>query len=144
MTLLYALFVFLQVFIPSRTYAITGNPVKIVSLPPKSTQEATLSGLPSMSSLAVFVQNQAILRGINPNLADCIVFHESQWTNRDGDDGQSRGLWQISKIFHPEVTDACAYDYSCATKWSLNWIAQGHVEQWSTYHLYCGSLKIFQ
>lgn len=85
------------------------------------------------SDLKSYITAQAKAYGVNPTLAVWIVSHESQFDpTSKGDDGQSRGLWQISSIYHPEVTDACAFDIQCSTQWSLNWIVKGNVMQWST------------
>jgi hypothetical protein len=63
-----------------------------------------------------------------------IVSHESQDGQRmRGDDGQSRGWWMISSIYHPEASTACADDLACSTDWSLKWILAGHISQWSTW-----------
>ena len=56
----------------------------------------------------------------NPQVADWIVTHESQHhPEATGDGGESRGLWQINKAWHPEVSDTCAYNIACSTDWSL-------------------------
>jgi hypothetical protein len=90
------------------------------------------------STVKLYVEAQAKLLGVNPELAICIVTHESQFNpTRLGDDGNSRGLWQISKIYHPEVPDNVAFSEVSSTQWALNWIKQGHIRQWSTYKEYC-------
>ena len=89
---------------------------------------------PDPSYVNAYVEAQAKAVGINPVDAVWIVGHESQdGRNMTGDDGQSRGYWMISKIYHPEVSDACAYDLACSTSWSLHWILAGHISEWSTY-----------
>ena len=95
----------------------------------------------STSTVKQYVETQAKLLGVNVNLAICIVTHESQLNPKTlGDDGNSRGLWQISKIYHPEVTDAVAFSEVSSTAWSLNWIKSGHIAQWSTYKEYCNGI----
>lgn len=102
---------------------------------------------PAMSSTPQgvdgYIRQEAAQFDINPNFASCIVSHESQDTDRTGDDGNSRGYWQISKIWHPEVADSCADSLECSTDWSLAWIKAGHAKQWSTFWLYCSSTPIF-
>lgn len=94
-------------------------------------------------STADYVAAQASLYGVNPALAACIVSHESRWRpDATGDDGNSRGLWQISRIWHPEVTDAAAYSAASSTQWSLARIRAGHVGQWSTYRKYCMGIAV--
>jgi hypothetical protein len=80
-----------------------------------------------------YVLAQAKLYGVNPVKADWIVKKESQYGLRmRGDDGNSRGYWQISSIYHPEVSTACADDLKCSTAWSLKRIAAGYINEWST------------
>jgi Lysozyme like domain len=89
------------------------------------------------SAVRVYVQNAARASGVNPHIAEWIVSHESRHRpEATGDGGESRGLWQINKAWHPEVSDACAYDVMCSTGWSLNRIRAGYVDEWSTWK-YC-------
>jgi len=141
--------VFAAYKIPARTINISGNangspsnqPEIIATthaLPPSGLpNEATGAGISPItgtSSIKNYVKNEAKAYGVNPTDALWIVAHESQFDpTRTGDDGQSRGLWQISSKFHPEVGDACAYSITCSTDWSLNWILKGNISQWSTW-----------
>ena len=87
--------------------------------------------------LRAYVEGAAKARGVNPQVADWIVTHESQHhPEATGDGGESRGLWQINKAWHPEVSDACAYNVACSTDWSLQRIRAGHIVEWSTWK-YC-------
>lgn len=43
----------------------------------------------------------------------------------------SRGVFQISKWYHPEVSDECAFDTECATKWAIKKINAGQQHLWS-------------
>jgi hypothetical protein len=98
----------------------------------------------STINIPAMVSSYAQSYGINPAYASCIVSHESQWDpTKPGDDGNSRGLWQISRVWHPEVSDAVAFSPVSSTLWSLAWIKAGHWTQWSTYWLYCSSTPIF-
>ena len=75
--------------------------------------------------------------GVNPHVAEWIVSHESRHhPEATGDGGESRGLWQINKEWHPEVSDACAYNVRCSTGWSLERIRAGYANEWSTWK-YC-------
>ncbi len=58
-----------------------------------------------------------------------------------GDGEASRGLWQISKIYHPEVSDAVAFNVASSTEWSLERIRSGKVNEWSTYR-FCRTLYV--
>jgi len=87
--------------------------------------------------IRAYVEGAAKTRGVNPQVAEWIVTHESRdYPEATGDGGESRGLWQINKTWHPEVSDACAYNVTCSTDWSLGRIRAGHVDEWSTWK-YC-------
>jgi hypothetical protein len=87
--------------------------------------------------IRAYVDGAAKTRGVNPQVAEWIVTHESRHhPEATGDGGESRGLWQINKAWHPEVSDACAYNVSCSTDWSLERIRAGHIDEWSTWK-YC-------
>jgi hypothetical protein len=87
--------------------------------------------------IRAYVQAVAKANGVSPEVAEWIVTHESQHhPDATGDGGESRGLWQINKAWHPEVSDACAYNVTCSTKWSLKRIRAGYVNEWSTWK-YC-------
>jgi hypothetical protein len=112
---------------------------------PKSVSTGVIQpAIASPFDIRSFVIAQSLARGLNPALTTCIVSHESQWRpEKTGDDGQSRGLFQISRIYHPEVSDAVAFSAVSSTIWALNWIASGHIRQWSTYKLYCTGFPVF-
>jgi hypothetical protein len=98
-----------------------------------------LKAASSHQQLAVraYVKSAAKAEGVDPSVAEWIVTHESQHhPEATGDGGDSRGLWQINKAWHPEVSDACAYDVTCSTRWSLQRIHDGYVDEWSTWK-YC-------
>jgi hypothetical protein len=72
--------------------------------------------------------------GVNPVNSAWIVDHESMdGQNLSGDDGQSLGYWMISRKYHPEVSVSSSMNLVSSTAWSLNWIKQGHIDQWSTW-----------
>ena len=97
-------------------------------------------GVPAVQVVKAYVEAQAIKHGVNPNLAVWIVRHESQFNPRAKGDGEaSRGLWQISKIYHPEVTDGIAFNMASSTEWSLGRIRAGKAYEWSTYR-FCRTL----
>src|SRR5713226_3963196 len=126
-------------------------PVKVTIYESYRAQLANLSSLPAnplkvqsdrTTALAVkaYVQTQAMEYGVNPKLALWIVKHESEFNPHAKGDGEaSRGLWQISKIYHPEVSDAVAFNVASSTEWSLERIRSGKVNEWSTYR-FCKTL----
>jgi hypothetical protein len=87
-----------------------------------------------IEAVRAYVTAEAHLYGVSTTQALWILDHESQdCQNLYGDDGQSIGCWMISRVYHPEVSDACAMDLTCSTPWSLAWIKSGHANQWSTW-----------
>ncbi len=95
---------------------------------------------PAVLAVKTYVQTQAVEHGVNPTLALWIVKHESQFNPRAKGDGEaSRGLWQISRIYHPEVSDAVAFNVRSSTQWSLQRIRSGKANEWSTYR-FCRTL----
>ena len=126
-------------------------PVKVTIYKSRRTQLATLTRLPAnplklqsdrstAEQVKAYVQTQATEYGVNPRLALWIVKHESQFNPHAKGDGEaSRGLWQISRIYHPEVSDAVAFNVASSTEWSLERIRSGKVNEWSTYR-FCKTL----
>lgn len=41
-----------------------------------------------------------------------------------------RGIFQISRKWHPEVSDICAYDIRCSTEWTMQRINAGYQHEW--------------
>ena len=126
-------------------------PVKVIIYKSHRAQLAGLSrvlvdsvrlndGVPTAQAVKAYVEAQARKYGVSPNLAIWIVKHESQFNPRAKGDGEaSRGLWQISRIYHPEVSDAVAFNVASSTEWSLERIRAGKAHEWSTYH-FCRTL----
>lgn len=98
------------------------------------------TGRPTAQEVKAYVQTEAAEYGVNPKLALWIVKHESEFNPRAKGDGEaSRGLWQISRIYHPEVSDAVAFNVASSTEWSLERIRSGKANEWSTYR-FCRTL----
>lgn len=122
----------ISALIAPKTYAVAPSTTLPVNASPASSS-ASPEGF-TTSSVAEYITQQAIAYGINPIDAQWIVSHESQdGQNLSGDDGQSIGFWMISEKYHPEVGRACSLSLQCSTAWSLNWIAKGHISEWSTW-----------
>lgn len=49
----------------------------------------------------------------------------------DLDLGVSRGLYQISRRWHPEVSDAQAFDPDFAAEWAAQRFAAGYAREWT-------------
>jgi hypothetical protein len=52
-------------------------------------------------------------------------------TEAKGDGTKSRGVWQIYRPAHPEITDEQAHDLEWSTGWSLTRMKQGSWSMWS-------------
>jgi hypothetical protein len=125
--------------------ASIATPIKVTILKSHRSEAAGLTrfpggpvhfpaAVPTVREVKAYVQSRAVQRGVDPELALWIVRHESSFNPRARGDGEaSRGLWQISKIYHPEVTDAEAFDVRSSTEWSLGRIRSGNVNEWSSY-----------
>jgi hypothetical protein len=118
--------------------------VQAATKPENALGGANKQSVESSSSIKSWVDSESLKYGINPDLSNCLVGHESQWVpSKKGDDGNSRGLWQVSNIWHHEVSNAVAFDVRSSTDWSLAWIKKGHVRQWSTFSEYCLNYPVF-
>jgi hypothetical protein len=126
-------------------------PVKVIIHKSQQTRPASLAsvsanpasvpgGKTTALQVKAYIQAQAEEYGVNPKLALWIVRHESEFNPRAKGDGEaSRGLWQISRIYHPEVSDAAAFNVASSTEWSLERIRSGKANEWSTYR-FCRTL----
>jgi hypothetical protein len=128
----YVLAIIWTSFTHAAEYRVTQKPIPHSSVFQKMTYSRYQRG-----NVQAFVQSASKSAGVNPDVADWIVSHESRdHPEATGDGGVSRGLWQINKTWHPEVSNSCAYDVTCSTNWSLNRIRNGYVDEWSTWK-YC-------
>jgi hypothetical protein len=118
----------------------------LLILPAKSFEIKVSPKFSSINDVKLYVNRQASLLGLTDNqidIADFIIQHESNYCWRNGffepdikgdlDKGISRGCWQISKTYHPEVSDNCANDLECSTNWSLLRIKNSYQNDWSTW-----------
>ena len=133
-----------EVSAPQSTLNIS-SPLKVTIYKSQRTQLAGRSsspddpfrlpgGRPNVQEVKAYVRTEAVEYGVDPFVALWIVKHESSFNPRAKGDGEaSRGLWQISKIYHPEVSDAMAFNVASSTEWSLERIRSGKVNEWSTY-----------
>ena len=128
----YVLAILWTSFSHAAEYRVTGGPI-----PPSVALPGATPTPHRRLSVQAYVQSASKAAGVNPRVADWIVSHESRHhPEATGDGGESRGLWQINKAWHLEVSDACAYDVTCSTHWSLERIRTGYVDEWSTWK-YC-------
>lgn len=129
---------------PSRV-SVAPDPVRVRILKSHRTELAGLTRfpggpvhypaeVPTTRDVKAYVRSQAEEQGVDPRLALWIVKHESSFNPRaKGDGDASRGLWQISKVYHPEVSDAEAFSLTSSTEWSLGRLRAGKANEWSSY-----------
>jgi hypothetical protein len=132
---LFAVYV-LAIIGTSLAHAFEDN-VTAAPIPSSSSLHRLSSNPQGRLRIRAYVEDAAKTRGVSPQAAEWIVAHESRHhPEATGDGGESRGLWQINKAWHPEVSDACAYNVTCSTDWSLERIRAAHTDEWSTWK-YC-------
>jgi hypothetical protein len=127
--------------LPMKVIIHKRQPTRPASLASVSANPASVpGGKTNAQQVKAYIHSQAEEYGVNPKLALWIVKHESEFNPRAKGDGESsRGLWQISRIYHPEVSDAAAFNVASSTEWSLARIRSGKVNEWSTYR-FCRTL----
>lgn len=98
---------------------------------------------PSPQEIRVYIIAEGQKAGVNLQKLDWLFGHESSYCWREGfydpaikgDDGNSRGCAQISRIYHPEVTDEQANDLIFSVHWTIKQILAGKIDEWSTIRL---------
>jgi len=63
-------------------------------------------------------------------LAYCESRFDTSAINENGGHSLDRGLFQINKKYHPEVSNECAFDLTCSTKWTMMRITNGYQHEW--------------
>lgn len=92
-----------------------------------------------------------VAAGINPHQYMPATDYRLQWINAFGQtmrceagpgydpnvrgsvDPRDRGLWQINSTYHPEVTDAVAFDPIASTFWVARQWANGNATWWKCF-----------
>jgi hypothetical protein len=81
------------------------------------------------------IRAAAILEGVDPELAIRVARCESNLNpaakNVNADKSIDRGLYQINNKYHPEVTDAQAYDPNFAAHFFCQSVKSGHLAWWN-------------
>lgn len=63
--------------------------------------------------------------------------------NDNGYYGKDRGIFQINNFFHPEVSDECADNLECSTKWTMWMINSGRQHEWVCNKLVLANPKFY-
>ena len=91
----------------------------------------------STTTMPLIIGAYAHRYGVDSHVMEKVIACESQgkpWVR--GDKGRSRGLVQISDIYHPEVSDAQAFDPFFSIDFLASYLAQGKGSQWTCYRMY--------
>jgi len=107
--------------IPQPTLTIQTEEVIIKSTEAPTVEDLIIASAPDYDS-------QLLIR---------LAFLESSLNPDAVGDGfyNSRGLYQISEHYHPQVSDECAFDPVCSTQWTVRQLKAGNGHWWTQYHL---------
>lgn len=94
-----------------------------------------------------YIATEASKYGVSPELALYIWRNEGKGNlhaigdmnltcRKTGLPVRSRGGWQITECYHPEVSDECAFDLVCSTKVALPLIKKRCQQEFSTCRAY--------
>ncbi len=69
----------------------------------------------------------------NPELLIAIARAESRFDPnvRGEQDPRDRGLFQINSYYNPQVTDECAFDPWCSSRWTVQELQEGRAWKWN-------------
>jgi nitric oxide reductase large subunit len=120
----------LILFVSAKTVKIAPEKGKVLATSPSVEY--------SPEQVREYVATQAQKAGVNVQEALWVIDHESQDGKRMyGDDNQSLGYFQISRVYHPEVSVACAMDLTCSTRFFLSSVLKGKIGEWTTWKYRC-------
>lgn len=60
---------------------------------------------------------------------ECAIPNHPDCTNPKNN-SYDRGWFQISRRWHPEISDECSSDIKCSTEWTMDMINKGQQSQW--------------
>lgn len=92
-----------------------------------STTQIAIVAVPTIEAR---IEAYSLSQGVSPKLAIYIASHESGFDadqigdmyitcRRTGKPVRARGLYQITECFHPEISDAQAFDPDFSMKWAV-------------------------
>ncbi len=84
-----------------------------------------------------YVLNEAKKAGIYPDKVLRLINCECRTWNIAclGDHSNSRGIFHFSRLYHPEISDKCAFSASCSTKMAIKIIKKRGFGEWSCNNL---------
>lgn len=97
--------------------------------------------LNSTTTIAAYIKEGAIARGIEPSLPLAIAECESSLNSKAvGDKGTSLGVYQIHLPAHPDIQIDQALDPKWNIDWSLDNMQKGKYHMWSCYRIVIGEV----
>ena len=117
-------------FLTAMMAGFTGSSV-IANLVPQKLQAYTAEN----NTIENQIRKIAISEGVDPAVAVRVAKCESNLkaeainTNKDG--SRDRGIFQINEKWHPEVTDAQAFDVEFSAKFFCKAYKDGHIDWWN-------------
>lgn len=92
------------------------------------------STIPQPLSLQEKAGATALRHNLSTTTFSNLIYSESRWNpdipDNNTNGSRDRGLMQISKRWHPEVDDTCAYDVDCAMDWTAAYIEKHGWDEW--------------
>lgn len=85
--------------------------------------------------LPALIATYSALYGVSSTSLANLVWSESG-NDPLADNGVDRGIAQISRVWHPEVSDKCAFDTACALDWAAQRIKAGYGYEWTSGNCY--------
>lgn len=96
--------------------------------------ETSVDKLPIEEQMISIIKQVALEEGYtNVNLVIAIARAESRLNPgiRGEQDKRDRGLFQINSHFNKDVTNECAFDPVCATRWTIGELKAGRAWKWN-------------
>ena len=84
--------------------------------------------------LVIHIREESKKYNIDPIKLQKTLDCESSFNhNAKGDGGKSRGIAQIHKRWHPDVSDKQAFDPYWSISWAAKRFSEGHASEWTCY-----------
>ena len=118
---------------PSQEVADSGNALTVASVTTReddSQDDSSQRRIKKVAEERGFHNVQGLL-----NLAHC-ESRFNRWAFNPTNNSNDRGVFQISKRWHPTVTDEQAYNIEWATNWTIDKIEKGGLDMWMCAHAY--------
>jgi len=87
------------------------------------------------SSLETIIEQVSHETGVASTSLANLAWSESR-NDPLADNGSDRGIAQISRRWHPEIPDSCAFDMFCALSWAAQRIKAGFASEWTSANCY--------